>query len=113
MSKTTKHAEAKAETAAEVKTEAVVEAEAKEPAKQEKKESLMYLGPTITGVIRNAEVYAGELPEAIKKCVEECPVMERLFVNLDGVADAVKSLRKETSALGAIYAQVAQKYSRR
>lgn len=107
MSKTnTKTAEVQTEGKTEVKTEVA-------PAKKQEKKNLMYLGPSITGVIRHAEVYAGGIPEAAKACVSQLPVMERLFVSLDDAADAVKELRKEESALGAIYAQVEQNFSRR
>ena len=101
-----KAAEVQTEEKTEVKTEAV-------PVKKQEKKNLMYLGPSITGVIRHAEVYAGGIPEAAKACVSQLPVMERLFVSLDGIADAERELRKKESALGAIYAQVEQKFSRR
>lgn len=103
-------AEAKAETAEAVE----VKAEAPAEKKQEKKENLVYLGPTITGVVRHSAVFEnGVLPERTQKCVAEFPMMERLFVQLDEMPEAVKELRKEQSVLSTIYKQIANKYQTR
>lgn len=104
--KPNKTAEVKTETKVEKKTEAVVTTPAK---KQEKKQNLVYLGPTIPGVIRKNDVYQdGILPEAVEKRISALPIMGRLFVSLDDMTEAVKELKKETSALGAIYTEVAK-----
>lgn len=82
--------------------------------KQEKKGNTVYLGPTITGVIKHSTVFQdGILPEKAQICVSDFPMMRRLIVNMDEMADAVKELRKKQSALSTIYAQTAQKFSRR
>lgn len=103
---------------AEVKTETVEAAEVKTEApaekKQEKKGNLVYLGPTITGVVRHSAVFEdGVLPERTQKCVAEFPMMERLFVQIDEMPEAVKELRKEQSVLSTIYKQTANKYQTR
>lgn len=102
---------------AEIKTEtAEVEVKTEETPvkKQEKKENLVYLGPTITGVVRHSEVFEdGVLPEKAQKCVADFPMMERLFVKLSDMAEAVKELRKDKSVLSTIYTQTANKYTRR
>lgn len=93
--------------AAEVKT-------VKETAPPEQKSNLVYIGPTITGVIRHSAVFQdGVLPAKAQQCVLEFPMMRRLFVTLDEMPGAVKALRKKQSALGAIYEQTAQKYKTR
>ncbi len=104
----------------EVKTEAVEvevkteEAPVSEKKPEKKKSNVVYLGPTITGVVRHSEVFAGgELPEKAAKCVSDFPMMARLFVDIDEMAEAVKELRKEKSVLSTIYAQTVNKYTRR
>lgn len=107
-------------TKAEVKTEAPVEVEevkAEVPAEEtrpEKKENLVYLGPTITGAVRHSDVFeGGVLPERTQKCVADFPMMERLFVKVNEMPEAVKELRKEQSVLSTIYKQTAIKYQTR
>lgn len=108
--KTTKTVEAKNEATV---TEEQVMTPAEEK-KQEKKGNTVYLGPTITGVIKHSTVFQdGILPEKAQKCVSDFPMMRRLIVNIDEMADAVKELRKKQSALSTIYAQTEQKFSRR
>lgn len=86
---------------------------------KEKKGDLMYLGPTISGAVRHSTVFKnGVLPKAAQECVAEFPMMERLFVEVDKMPDAIKELNKKQSALSAVYAQVAahfnaQKFKRR
>ena len=84
----------------------------KASAPEKKKQSnLMYLGPTITGVVRHSTIFKdGILPQKVKECVEELPMMEKLFVAIDDIPKAVKELKKEQSALGAIYTQTANKF---
>jgi hypothetical protein len=72
----------------------------------------MYLGPTIVGVIRHSTVFKdGVLPQRVKDCVAELPMMEKLFVPLDEISTAVKELNKEKSVLGTVYAQIAKKFN--
>ena len=74
--------------------------------------NLMYLGPTIVGVIRHSTIYKnGVLPQKVKECVEQFPAMKKLFVSMKDVSWAVKELKKEQSALGTIYSQTAKKFN--
>lgn len=103
---------------AETKIEEIVIEEQKatvvEEKKQGKKGNTVYLGPTIAGVIKHSTVFKdGILPEKAQKCVSDFPMMGRLIVNVDKMADTVKELNKKQSALSAIYAQTEQKFSRR
>ena len=85
-------------------------AKKKAPAVKEQA-SLMYLGPTITGVVRHSTNFKnGVLPEKVKKCVEQFPVMKKLFVPVAEMPAAIKELSKEQSALKTIYSQVAKKF---
>ena len=85
---------------------------AKKKASTAKKQgNLMYLGPTIVGVIRHSTIYKnGVLPDKVNECVEQFPIMKKLFVSMEELPGAVKELKKEQSALGTIYSQTAKKF---
>lgn len=74
--------------------------------------NLMYLGPTIVGVIRHSTIYKnGVLPQKVMDCVEQFPAMNKLFVSMKDISGAVKELKKDQSALGTIYSQTAKKFN--
>ena len=76
-------------------------------------EELMYIGPTIVGAVRQSTVFKeGVLPEAVLACVQEFPAMRRLFVPLDGLAEAMIQLKKN-SVLSDIYSQTEKIFTRR
>lgn len=74
--------------------------------------NLMYLGPSLIGIVRHSTVFKdGVLPDKVKKCCEEYPPMKKLFIPLDGIAAASKELGKEQSVLGAICTQVLKRFT--
>ena len=76
-----------------------------------KQGNLMYLGPTITGVVRHSTIFKnGVLPQKVNECVEQFPAMKKLFVSMEEISGAVKELKKEQSALATIYSQTAKKF---
>lgn len=76
-----------------------------------KQGNVMYLGPTITGVVRHSTIFKnGVLPQKVTECVEQFPAMKKLFANMEEIPSAVKELNKEQSALATIYAQTAKKF---
>ena len=80
---------------------------------QKKKEvhDLMYLGPSIVGVVRHSTVFKnGILPEKAKECINVLPMMEKLFVPIGDMPKAVKEIKKDQSVLHTIYIQVAKKF---
>lgn len=80
-------------------------------AKKAKQGNLMYLGPTITGVVRHSTIFKdGVLPQKVNECVEQFPAMKKLFVPMGEIQNVVKELKKEQSALGTIYSQTAKKF---
>lgn len=79
--------------------------------KKEEVQDLMYLGPSIVGVIRHSTVFKnGMLPEKAKDCIKELPMMEKLFVPIGDMPKAVKEIKKDQSVLHTIYIQVAKKF---
>lgn len=85
----------------------------KKTAAAKKQGNQMYLGPTITGVVRHSTIFKnGILPQKLNKCVEEFPAMKKLFVSMEELPTATKELNKDQSALGTIYAQVNKKFNK-
>lgn len=85
--------------------------ETKKTTTKKTQSNLMYLGPTITGVVRHSTIFKnGVLPQKVNECVEQFPAMKKLFVTAEGIPAAVKELKKEQSALGTIYSQVSKKF---
>ena len=100
----------------EVKTEVAEEVtatpvkEAPKPVKQEKKENVVYVGPTIIGVVKNGFVFKdGILPEKAQECISALPMIERLFVPQSKYVGAMKELCEKQSVLSAIYREVIKK----
>ena len=79
--------------------------------KQKSREAVMYLGPTIVGVIRHSTVFKeGVLPEKVQECVKQLPMMEKLFVFIGDIPEAVKEINKNQSVLRTIYVQVTNNF---
>ena len=79
--------------------------------KQKSREAVMYLGPTIVGVIRHSTVFKeGVLPEKVQECVKQLPMMEKLFVSIGDIREAVKEINKNQSVLRTIYVQVTNNF---
>lgn len=80
----------------------------------ETKENTVYVGPTLTGIIRHSTVFkGGKYPGRVNACLEQMPAMKRLFVPLGELPEANKELSKDQSALKTLSAQVAKKFARR
>lgn len=91
--------------------EAVVAEAVEEKAEQKVAQDLMYLGPTITGVVRHSTVFKdGVLTAKAQDCVDKFPMMGKLFVPIGDMPEAVKEVRKDQSVLHTVYVQVANKY---
>lgn len=81
------------------------------PVQAKKKEDLMYIGPTIAGVVKHSTVFKGGiLPVKASKCIEQFPAMNKLFVPLGDMPAAIKELNKASSATRTIYTQVVSKF---
>ncbi len=81
---------------------------------KENKSNLVYVGPTIVGVIKHGEVFEkGILPDKAKECLTELPAMEKLFVTEEKFPEAVKELRRKQSLLNAICGETIFKFQRR
>lgn len=90
----------------------VKETNAAKTAPEKKKQgNVMYMGPTIAGVVKSSTIFKdGVLPEKVKECIAAFPIMERLFVSINDVPAASKELNKAQSVLGTIYTQTENKF---
>lgn len=80
-------------------------------ATKKKVQDVMYLGPSIVGVIRHSTVFKdGVLPQKTQECIKKLPMMEKLFVPLADMPAAVKELNTQ-SVLSTVYAQVVKEFS--
>lgn len=70
------------------------------------KEPMMYIGPTIKGVVVKNTIYNSGLPKALVEEGDKLPVIKSLIVPVSKVAEARKNLRNTNSAIGICYDQV-------
>ena len=83
----------------------------KEAVKTNPKVDVMYLGPTISGVVKYSTVFKnGVFTKNVREYMEQMPCMKELFVPLGELPNAINELNKEKSVLKAIYMQVAKKF---
>ena len=76
--------------------------------------NMMYVGPTIQNLIRYGTVFAnGVLTEKMNAVVAEFPAAAKLFVPVEKIPDAMKSLHEKNSALAAISDRMVHKYNKR
>lgn len=98
----------------EAKKEDVVKApalESKTKSKREEvqKEAVVYIGPSIKGIVSTGTVYSNGLPELLIKKADEQPVLNSLVIPVSKLAEAERELRVPGSALATIYAKVETK----
>ena len=73
------------------------------PAIKAKKENVMYIGPSITGVVMHSTTFPeGELPERVKKAIDTFRPLSSMFVPISELEEAVKS-GKTNKAQGSVY----------
>lgn len=66
-------------------------------------ETVMYIGPLIRGVASPNSIYKNGIPPALKKKVDEMPIIKAFIVPISDLAGAKKDITDETTALGSQY----------
>lgn len=66
----------------------------------------MYIGPTVAGVVKNAAIFMGELPDKLVKLTEELPCVKNLIVPIDGLTVARQALSEQGSVEKVSYEQI-------
>lgn len=92
-----------------VVSEVITEKKTKSKAKEVKRPavSVMYVGPSIVNVVQKSTVFKnGVCSEALNALIKEHPYVEKLLIPVDSLAEAMKELAIEKSALSVIYNKV-------
>ena len=58
---------------------------------------VMYLGPTIRGVVKYGAVFSNGIPKKLEKIVQKKPIMESLIAPLEEIVDRKKKIDEEGS----------------
>lgn len=75
-------------------------------AKNKKTDKLIYIGPNLSrGRLLQYQVFIGGLPEHLDAEFDEFPQLERLFVPLEKLNEAVEEARKAGTPLNKYYKQ--------
>ena len=59
---------------------------------------VMYLGPTIRGVVKNGAVFEGGIPKNLEKIAGKKPIIQNLIVPLENIVDVSKNILVEGTA---------------
>lgn len=71
-----------------------------------KKEKVMYLGPTVPGVVREGTIFDGDIPENVEKFKKKNIHFARLLVRMDKSLQARQQLEEEGSVLAVAFSFV-------
>lgn len=63
----------------------------------------MYIGPTISGIVKNSTIFIGELPDRLNKLTEELPCIKNLIVPIDKLTKAKQALFEQGSVENVSY----------
>ena len=67
------------------------------------KVKVMYMGPTIRGVVKSGAVFAGGIPANLEKVSKEKPIIKNLIVPLSSIVETKKALDTEGTVESVAY----------
>lgn len=70
------------------------------------KETSMYIGPTVRGVVRHGATFSGGIPSRIEKLAAAMPIMRNLIVPLSTLESAMRETNTEGAARAVAYDRV-------
>ncbi len=70
------------------------------------KEAVMYIGPTVPGVVASGTVFNNGYPKKLKDAMETERTLAMLMIPVSGLTEARKELRKSGSVLSICYEKV-------
>lgn len=79
---------------------------AEEKAKVALVQQLIYIGPTIKGVVVENTILKNGVPEELEKKMQEVPAMKSLLVKVDDLAKTKVAVNREGSAENMCYKKV-------
>jgi hypothetical protein len=71
-------------------------------------EQVMYMGPTIRGVVKSGAVFSGGIPKDLEKLAEEKPLISNLIVPLSGIVQAKKDIGTEGTVAAVAYSRISE-----
>lgn len=74
---------------------------------------VMYMGPTVTGIVRKDTIFDGELPDKVEEYRKKDIHFSRLLVPMSKALRARQQLDEEGSILAVAYSNVEKSISRR
>lgn len=69
---------------------------------------VMYLGPTIRGVVKNGAVFEGGIPKNLEKIAGKKPIIQNLIVPLENIVDVSKNIRVEGTTEAIAFDKIAE-----
>lgn len=69
---------------------------------------VMYLGPTVRGVVKNGAVFEGGIPKNLEKIAGKKPIIQNLIVPLENIVDVSKNIRVEGTAEAITFDKIAE-----
>ena len=69
---------------------------------------VMYLGPTIRGVVKNGAVFEGGIPKNLEKIAGKKPIIQNLIVPLENIVDVSKNIRVEGTPEAIAFDKIAE-----
>lgn len=69
---------------------------------------VMYLGPTIRGVVKNGAVYEGGLPKKLSLVAEKKPIVKNLIVPLAEIVEIKRAIDQEGTAEAIAYDKISE-----
>ncbi|SHO50071.1 hypothetical protein [Anaerocolumna xylanovorans] len=69
---------------------------------------VMYLGPTIRGVVKNGAVYEGGLPKKLFLVAEKKPIVKNLIVPLAEIVEIKRAIDQEGTAEAIAYDKISE-----
>lgn len=69
-------------------------------------ERVMYVGPTIRGVVKSGAVFSDGIPKNLEKLAEKKPIIKNLIVPLSGIVQAKKDVDTEGTVAAVAYDRI-------
>lgn len=67
---------------------------------------LMYMGPSIPGIVKSKTVFIGGLPKDLTAVAEKVPAVNKLLVPVDRITETTKSLSEQGSVESVSYNKI-------
>ena len=80
--------------------------EKKQKIEKKQKKTVIYIGPTIVGVVTQNSIFNNGIPYELEETMKEIPVVEKLIIPVESLATASQQLNKKQGILYTCYEKV-------